>query len=498
MTPLLLTLALAAPPQPFTITVVDEQTGRGVPLIELRTTNHLRYFTDNAGVIAFEEPTLMDMEVFFHVSGHGYEYPKDGFGYRGVRLTPKTGGQATVKVKRVNIAERLYRITGDGLYAESVKANLDVPFPTSGKNAKVLGCDSVFMAVYRNELFWIWGDTNRAAYPLGNFHMTAATTPLPGKNGIDPEKGFQFEYLSDGKGFVKGAAPIPGQGPTWVESLVVLPDKNGKERLWGEYVKVDQKMTPLARGFAVYDDAKKEFVKHADIPLDAPILPTGHTFRHKDGDTEYLYFGNPFPLVRVPATEAAFTDLSKYEAYTCLKPGRTLVQPEMDRDEGGKVRYTWRKNTPPVDPEAQAKLMTKGLLKPDDSWHQTRDRDTGAVIRMHRGSVNWNAYRKKWVMIANQVFGQPSNLGEVWYAEADSPIGPWRDAVKVVTHDRMDFYNPCHHAEFDRDGGKTIYFEGTYTNTFSGNPDRTPRYEYNQVMYKLDLSDERLQAKSKK
>ena len=34
--------------------------------------------------------------------------------------------------------------------------------------------------------------------------------------------------------------------------------------------------------------------------------------------------------------------------------------------------------------------------------------------------------------------------------------------------------------------------EGTYTNTFSGNPCQTPRYEYNQIMYRVDLSDERL------
>ena len=41
-------------------------------------------------------------------------------------------------------------------------------------------------------------------------------------------------------------------------------------------------------------------------------------------------------------------------------------------------------------------------------------------------------------------------------------------------------------------GGRIIYFEGTYTNTFSGNPQPTPRYEYNQMMYRLDLADERL------
>ena len=38
-----------------------------------------------------------------------------------------------------------------------------------------------------------------------------------------------------------------------------------------------------------------------------------------------------------------------------------------------------------------------------------------------------------------------------------------------------------------------IYFEGTYTREFSGNPVATPRYDYNQLMYRLDLADPRLE-----
>ena len=45
---------------------------------------------------------------------------------------------------------------------------------------------------------------------------------------------------------------------------------------------------------------------------------------------------------------------------------------------------------------------------------------------------------------------------------------------------------------FDQDGGRLIYFEGTYTHTFSGNDNATPRYDYNQIMYRLDLADPRL------
>src|SRR5262249_17747990 len=109
----------------------------------------------------------------------------------------------------------------------------------------------------------------------------------------------------------------------------------------------------------------------------------------------------------------------------------------------------------------------------------------------HGGSVYWNNYRRRWVMIFVEEHGS-SYLGEVWYAEADTLLGPWVYARKIATHNRYDFYNPKQHPFFDKDNGRILFFEGTYTNTFSGNPEATPRYEYNQVLYKLDLADSRL------
>jgi hypothetical protein len=88
-------------------------------------------------------------------------------------------------------------------------------------------------------------------------------------------------------------------------------------------------------------------------------------------------------------------------------------------------------------------------------------------------------------------------LGEIWYSEAPAPEGPWRTARKIITHankegDAHDFYNPTQHPFFDQKGGRIIYLEGSYVNTFSGNPHPTPYYEYNQIMYRLDLGDPRL------
>ena len=49
-------VAPAARPQPFAIEVVDEQSGRGVPLVELKTVSNVRYYTDSAGLA----PTVGD------------------------------------------------------------------------------------------------------------------------------------------------------------------------------------------------------------------------------------------------------------------------------------------------------------------------------------------------------------------------------------------------------------------------------------------------------
>ena len=73
----LLTLFAAAgadsgPGRYFTITVVDEQTGRGVPLVELQTVNNIRLFSDSNGIVAFDEPGLENQSVFFHVKAERF------------------------------------------------------------------------------------------------------------------------------------------------------------------------------------------------------------------------------------------------------------------------------------------------------------------------------------------------------------------------------------------------------------------------------------------
>jgi hypothetical protein len=475
----------------FTITVEDDQTGRGVPLVELQSVNNIRYYTDSNGVVAFYEPGLMNRRLFFSLKSHGYEYPKDGFGFRGVALDVKEGGSARLKIKRLNVAERLYRITGAGIYRDSILTGRPTPIKRPLLNADVFGSDSVVNALYRGKYYWFWGDTNKPGYPLGNFQVTGATSEPPGKGGLDPAAGVDLTYFVGKDGFARAMTAIPGEGPTWIDGLVTLPDEIGRERLYAAYVKIRGKLEAYARGLVVFDDEKLRFEKSAEFDLKAPLYPFGHPFKHIEGGVEFVYFGNPFPLVRVRAERKHFLVVGEYEAFTCLKEGSRFERPELDRAADGTIRYSWKKNTPAVGPKQQAELLKKGILKKGEELLPLRDVETGKPVLVSAGSVCWNPYRKRWVMIAVEVFGS-SILGEVWYAEADTPLGPWVYARKVVTHVRYDFYNPKQHPLFDQKGGWVIYFEGTYTHTFSGNPEATPRYEYNQIMYRLNLDDPRL------
>jgi hypothetical protein len=487
---LMIAPCLAAPPY-FAIQVVDDQTGRGVPLVELLTTNEIRYATDSNGLVAFYEPGLMDRSVFFHVRSHGYTFPKDGFGYAGKALMTAPGTKATLRVHRVNIAERLYRITGQGIYADSVLLGETVPLAEPLLNGRVMGQDSALATLYRGRVFWLWGDTGRPEYPLGNFHTSGATSKLPGDGGLSPDKGVDLAYFCDASGFTKQMANVGGEGPTWLGGLTALRDADGKERLFAHFAKVHADMKAYRTGIVEYSDDEECFRVVVDFGATPPALTLdGHTFQETQDGVPYVYVTDPFPLTRVRATVEDLLDPARYEAYTCLSPGATSPD-DLERDAGGKLVYGWKRATPLVGVRRQAELVKAGKMKPAEGLLQVRDVLTGDAVEAHNGSTYPNAYRGRYVAIFTQMFGS-SVLGEIWYAEADTPVGPWVYARKIITHDRYSFYNPVQHPFFAEDGGRRVYFEGTYTATFSGNEDKTPRYDYNQIMYRLDLADPRL------
>lgn len=466
-----------APPY-FGVHVEDEQTGRGIPLVELRTVNDIRCVTDNAGWIAFHEPGLMQREVWFYISlSPGHEKEKDGFGFTGVRLTPRAGATASVKLKRLNIAERIGRTTGQGLYRDSELLGLPHALPNLNPSG-VMGQDSVQALPYAGKIFWLWGDTNVPNYPLGNFRTTCALTPPY----LDAEQGIAFEYFMDREkpSQLRQMMPLTEHGAVWLFGLLTVPDPEGKEALlahWGRHAGLKP---PEEQGICRFHDDHGLF--ESIVALDKAEtwrFPLGNAVRVRDDEGDFFYFAQPFCHTRVRASWEEVLNPKSYEAL---------------RFDSESKRWRWQHEKPPTTQNDETKLLLQKEMPPDAARFQLKDAASGKLVRLHGASINWNAYRKKFVLIGlqNGDKGDPSPLGEVWYAEAPSPAGPWRQAVKVATHPRYSYYNPRHHAFLDAQGGRVIYFEGTYSLEFSGNPLAPARYDYNQLMYRLDLADPRL------
>jgi hypothetical protein len=443
MRPLIVLILLATSlpaAEPCRVNVVDKDNRWPVPLVELRTTDSQRFVSDNAGVIALDAPDLMNRESWFSVIGHGYEVKADGFDYRGVKLTPVQGKTLTVEVTRTNIAKRIGRLTGGGLFAEAQKCGDEKDWI----DGPIVGCDSVQMATLGNKRFWLWGDTTLAGYPLGIFDASAATTPLQPWAKLEPPLKPKYDYFTTDKGKPRGVAKMPGSGPTWIFGMATVKDGD-KDRLVGTYMKVRNHLEVYEYGQCIWSEPKAEFEKSKVLWTKTkagekePVLPQGHPVPWTDAaGKDWLLFGNPLPTIQCPATLDGWQDPKQW---TTLKPQAELLDPD------------------------------------------------GKKVVPHSGSIAWHPWRKKWLTVFMEKFGKPSAFGELWYAESDSPLGPWGVAVKVLTHANYTFYNPRVHAELATADSPALVFEGTYTAEFAKDPPPTARHNYNQILYRLDLDD---------
>jgi hypothetical protein len=483
----------------FKIQVVDRQTGRGVPLVELRTTNNIRHFTDSQGIVAFYEPGLMDRDVFFFVESHGYEFPKDGFGMQGTRLKTMPGSSAIIKIDRLNIAERLYRVTGQGIYSDSVMTGHPVPLKNPVLNGQVMGQDSVYTCLYQSRLFWMWGDTGRPSYPLGNFSMSGAVSDLPEQGGLDPATGINLRYFVDENGFSKKMCPLKERGMVWADGLLTVKDNEGRQRMIVKFDRLINMSDIRERGLLVFNDSTKTFeplVRPGGIDF-LPFTASGHALGVMTEGRKYYYFATPFPLavrMRVRSEWNDVIDPNHYEVLTALKPKKpTKHSDQRLNPDKSEPPYRWLSFAQLAGEDNSAKKSVIEDLKKEKQNVHLYDIESGKKIIPHGGTVYYNTYRKRWVAVFVQQFGDISFLGEVWYAEADTPVGPWAYTRKIATHNKYSFYNPKHHPFFDQNGGRVIFFEGTYSFTFSGSAENaTPRYDYNQIMYRLNLADPRL------
>ena len=382
-------------------------------MVELQLPNEVTYWTDSAGVAALDEPSLRGREVFVSIRSHGYEYSQDTPLGRGTNVRIEPGKPQELRVRRTMIAERLYRLTGEGIYRDSVMAGLSAPTDKPLLNGQVLGQDTVSAAVYRGKIFWIWGDTIGPAY--WNFSVSAATSDL----NDNPAVAVNYNYFVDGEGRSKEMLPLSGKGLVWIEGLIPMIDPDGEERLIATYTRQDGLKPPDERGLALFDDVAQIFRPWVQFPC-----TRGHKSSHPFLHDGYWYM---YPDLRVRNDWAAIQDSTQWEKRDVLFP--------------------------------------PGAGRPS--------------------CVVWNQYRQRWILLLE-------DFGDVYYAEATKPEGPYGRAVRIIHHDEYNFYNVATHTFFNQEGGRLIYLEGTYTDSFTQAPKRTPRYNYNQIMYRLRLDDPRL------
>jgi hypothetical protein len=487
---LLLTLALATGPASadvYTIHVVDSATGRGVPLVNVSVPGGTTQITDSNGIAAFSQSALMNQNVAFDFSSYGYSAVDQ-------TLHTTSGSSGQVSLNRTNLAQRLYRLTGAGIYQDSVQVGAPVPIAEPLLNANVAGQDSVQTAIYEGQIYWFFGDTLYQANGLGDFRTAGATSQLPGQGGLNPSLGVNLNYFVNSTGSAKEMMPVSQPGPMWIDGVFTVRDPDGIERMLGHNARFQDLSTQLESGLALYNDSTQTLQRFQSYALDAPITPQGHSFNVTENGQDYIYFDQTYPDIRVKADWNDVTHITNWEAYSPLKANTRWDpnSPQFDRDAHGNIVFGWKQNTDPLSYEMLQDISQHNYIPRSQLPFRLQDYKTGKAIDLHRSSVYWNDFRKSWVMIGTESFGD-SFLGEVWFSEAPTPEGPWINAIKVATHDSgttgdYSYYNPTQHPFFDQDGGRTIYFDGTYSDTFSGNSNPTPLYDYNEMIYSLDLT----------
>ncbi len=471
------------PAQCFAIRAIDSVTTRGIPLVKLVPAAGDAQWSDSQGIVAYCNPDFVGKTVTFAVTSDGYALASGAQ----VTLTTMAGGSQTIAMVREYPAERLYRVTGQGIYRDSVLLGLKTPLANPDINGLVMGQDTPSTFVYGATLYWLWQDTNRVAYPLGNFDVSGATSALPGDGGLSPDLGANSTYFVDSNGFSRGmvdtkADPMTASGAVagiWLSQIVSVVDPQGQSQIFGSYY-ANTKVPWNALAQLVPSASMFDYV--ADYP-DGATVPTGRSMLVKDASgTTYAYWSNP---VRFPATVAGVTDLAGYEVFSALPAsGGTTLATNAD----GTLAYAWTRGATPVT----AATLTAAHVNADQrlDGHVT-DITSGAGVQVANDAAMWNDHRKRYSKIIQEEFGT-SFLGESWYIEGDTPLGPWAYARKVVSHnDGYTFYNPDVIPYFSEAGGRVIFFDATYTAGFTMLKP-TPRYDYNEVMYRLDLDDPRL------
>jgi hypothetical protein len=375
---------------------------------------------------------------------------------------------------------------------------------------------------FKDSVFWCFGDTECPAGPrdtdcqhYGRFTNCAISARSATNGSVAPS--LEYFVSSDARApgglapdgrpdaallkiWNAGRFPHPKAmlaGPqghiynqsTWIGSMTVTKDSAGNdENLFVTYV------CPWSGPDKIYGVAKWSETQQVFLPEPGAaaqqIRYSGAQVVQKlspaDERSGFAYFASAFAMERVPASASSIVNSSEYEYFTPCGDGPNGCKKKMSSETWG-----WRKSD--LDgtgvgyfgAAAELTAVKDRLLPRDAARMQVHDtaHPFGGSLLLSRGSVNWNAHRSRYVLIAEQAQPDntaplgPSRHGEIFYCESKAITGPWTTCTLIITHQQTgtSCYNPMQLAFLDERGGERIYIACTFTAMASSTSGKTDR-----------------------
>jgi len=436
----------------FGIHVVDEADGRGIPMAIVRMSNGVEHLTDSAGWIRIDEPGLMHSRVRLEIHSPGYRMPARGKDSAAVELQFSTTGDVVVPLVRVDIAQRMYRVTGTGIYRDSELLNREVPLPIGNHAAGLVSAWGVQRASIGKKVVWCWRQSLLSHGGMTSVSVAGAWSDFPEHGGLDPTQGIHFAYLPAGTEQVHSLLTAEDPGAIWIEGLTSVPDETGKLNLVAHYIRQGAEGERAEHGIAIWTDEKR-FERIV-------VLGDEYEWQFPAGQ---CVTRQPFCHVRCPARLDAVRNPGAFEALSW---------------DTTSHKYTWQQSRPPMSQREESTWIAEGSISQPRT--QVRDHNSQKPVPVQESSIEWNPHHRCYVMIASSVDG------DVWFCESRHLEGPWENAIRIISAEPGRCSSPVQHPFMNQDGGRIIWFETALLD--SG----LPRYDRNELMHRLDLDDPRL------
>lgn len=331
---------------------------------------------------------------------------------------------------------------------------------------------------------------------------------------------------------------------TWLQSLSVIDANTVNESMYSCFIKPNSNIV----GWAKWNDNQTIFEQISIWPntsfmtwMGSQAPKTVLKFANDENAyssnniTDYQYYTAPFVYARAHESAIETGNATEFESFTPLIQGCNMSNPIIDKNGWG-----WKKNMPIFTQSDETELIEKGILSLNQSRYQTKyfahkttitdnanvymkhdheKRNDAIVINFGQGSVNWNEYLSKYILIT-----EGYKNGDIWLSISDGDMyGPWNKAYLIAQHNStgMVCYNPIQlpfmglkqNINININGSGTvndqyIYFACTFTamwsQTYPANQTAwwnclfgqnshincanvVPRYEYNNLIYKVNL-----------